>query len=103
MLFPSIVAVHPGKNCSCNASFPPDAELLRPYSTSGGDWLLGAGLWTSPKLARPLPAERFTVVCDFEVIDLVRTVALRWSGDGPFDPSAKSLPVGRLRACAIPP
>jgi hypothetical protein len=82
---------------------PPDAELLRPYSTLGGDWLLGAGLWTSSKLARPLPAERFTVVCDFEVIELVRTVAIRWSGEGPFDPSTKSFPVGRLRDCAIPP
>jgi hypothetical protein len=81
----------------------PDGPL-RPYATTSGDLLLGAGLWESATLARPLPAERFTVVCDFEVVGLVRSVALRFASiDAPFDPSAKSLPTGRLHGCSIPP
>jgi hypothetical protein len=83
------------------APLPPDATRLRPYATVGGDLLLGAGLWES--LPRPLPAERFTVVCDFEIVDLLRSVAMRWAADGQFDPTPKSLPAGRLHGCAIPP
>jgi hypothetical protein len=85
------------------APLPPDAQRLRPYATVAGDLLLGAGLWESPALPRPLPAERFTVVCDLEIVDLLHTVALRWASDGPFDPLTKSLPAGRLRGCALPP
>ncbi len=85
------------------APTPADAERLRPYATVGGDLLLGAGLWSSSSLPRALPAERFTVVCDFEIIELVRSVALRWAADGSFDPATKSLPAGRLRGCVIPP
>ncbi|MDB4983563.1 MAG: uncharacterized protein JWM82_4315 [Myxococcales bacterium] len=82
---------------------PPDAARLRPYATVSGDLLLGAGLWASPALPRPLPAERFTVVCDFEIVDLLHSVALRWASDGVFDKPTKSLPAGRLRGCALPP
>jgi hypothetical protein len=85
------------------APLPPDATRLRPYATVGGDLLLGAGLWASPTLRRPLPAERFTVVCDFEIVELLRSVSLHWAADGPFDAATKSLPAGRLHGCAIPP
>ncbi|HVZ71786.1 MAG TPA: hypothetical protein VHJ20_05365 [Polyangia bacterium] len=82
---------------------PPDPDLLRPYSTTGGDVIVGAGLWSAATLRRPLPAERFTVVCDFEVVDLVRSLSLRWAPDAAFDAATKSLPVGRLTGCTVPP
>jgi hypothetical protein len=80
-----------------------DGERLVPYCTVGGDVLLGAGLWSSAKQAGPLPTTRFTVLCDFEISGGLHSVALRWKPDGAFEPSQKSLPVGTLRNCTIPP
>jgi hypothetical protein len=80
-----------------------DPRVLSPYNTLGGELLLGAGLWTSPALRGELPAQRFTVVCDYEIVGALRTVALRWSPSGEFTRVERSVPVGPLRDCAIPP
>ena len=80
-----------------------DPRVLSPYSTVNGELLLGAGLWASPALGGKLPAQRFTVVCDYEIVGALRTVALRWSPSGDFAPVERSVPVGSLRDCAIPP
>jgi hypothetical protein len=80
-----------------------DSQVLRPYSTVNGELFLGAGLWSSPALPGELPAKRFTVVCDYEILGALRTVALRWSPAGDFAPVERSVPAGILRDCTIPP
>jgi hypothetical protein len=77
--------------------------VLRPYSTVKGDLLLGKGLWDSPLLPASLPGSRFTVVCNFEMLGVLKSVAFRWSLQGAFDPSKESVPVGALNDCSIPP
>lgn len=85
------------------ADGPQDGSLvLQPYNTVKNEPLLAAGLWNTPTLTANLPSHRFTVVCQFEVTGVVRTVGLRWSTGGPFEPSKQSLAVGTLKACEIP-
>jgi hypothetical protein len=80
-----------------------DAHVLRPYNTVNGELFLGAGLWSSLASRGRLPANRFTVTCDFEIVGALHSVALRWTRNGAFEPSARSLAVGVLHECAIPP
>jgi hypothetical protein len=82
-----------------------DATLLSPYCTIGGDVFLGAGLWESlAKMgAGTLPTTRFTALCDYDIAGGLHSVALKWKPDGAFEPSQKSLPIGTLRNCTIPP
>ena len=80
-----------------------DTRLLRPYNTVNGELFLGAGLWDSLAQHGPLPAGRFTVNCDFEIVGALRSVALRWTRNGSFEANDRSLAAGVLRNCAIPP
>ena len=80
-----------------------DPQVLRPYSTVNNELFLGAGLWNAPALRGELPAHRFTVFCDYEIVGALRTVALRWTPAGDFAPLDRSVPAGILRDCAIPP
>jgi hypothetical protein len=80
-----------------------DAHLLRPYKTVNGELFLGAGLWSSLPSPGRLPAGRFTVTCDFEIVGALHSVALRWTRNGAFEASDRSLATGVLRECAIPP
>lgn len=80
-----------------------DPHLLRPYKTVNGEVFLGAGLWSSLASRGRLPADRFTVTCDFEIVGALRSVALRWSNKGAFEASDRTLAAGVLRECAIPP
>jgi hypothetical protein len=80
-----------------------DRQILRPYNTVNGELFLGAGLWDALAPRGSLPAGRFTVTCDLEIVGAVRSVALRWTVGGSFDRSAKTLAVGALHDCAIPP
>lgn len=84
---------------------PPEADLrtLRPYMTVKNQLLIGAGLWSSPNLVRPLPAARFSVVCNFHVEGAARSLALRWAPAGRFEPVPHSAPLGTLKDCRIPP
>lgn len=81
---------------------PDDRKILSPYNTVKGELFLGSGLWSSPALRRPLPGSRFTVVCNYHVLGIVRSAALRWTPKGRFDPVKQSLAVGSLTDCAIP-
>ncbi len=81
---------------------PDESRVLRPYNTTGGQLLLGAGLWSSPNMSKELPAGRFTAWCDFEVVGVVKSVALRWAPSGDFSPTVKALPAGSLHDCVIP-
>ena len=80
-----------------------DRSVLRPYNTVNGELFLGAGLWDTLAPQGALPPGRFTVTCDLEIVGAVRSVALRWSPGGRFDAATKTLAVGTLRDCAIPP
>jgi len=102
-------AVMDGLHCGLDATRAPhpaggdDARVLRPYNTVNGELFLGAGLWDSPALHAGLPTQRFTVVCDYEIVGALRSVLLRWSPAGDFVPVDRSLAVGSLRDCSIPP
>jgi hypothetical protein len=80
-----------------------DAHLLRPYNTLNGELFLGAGLWDSLAQHGRLPAGRFTVNCDFEIVGALRPAALRWTRNGSFEVNDRSLAAGVLHDCAIPP
>jgi hypothetical protein len=82
---------------------PEDSVLLRPYNTVDSVLFLGAGLWSAPGMRGPLPATRFTAVCEFHMLGVIKSVETRWSPDGPFRPTSRSLPVGTLSGCVIPP
>jgi hypothetical protein len=81
---------------------PDDAHLLRPYCNVKNDVLLAAGLWDSPGLRAPLPAERFTVMCNYDIVGVLKSVSLRWSPNDKFEPAKQGLPVGILKDCVIP-
>lgn len=80
----------------------PDNKILHPYCNIKNDVLLAAGLWSSPVLQGPLPTERFTVVCNYDVVGVVKSVSLRWSRTDKFDAAKQSLPVGFVSDCVIP-
>ena len=75
-----------------------DAHLLRPYNTLNGELFLGAGLWDSLARHGGLPAGRFTVTCDFEIVGALRPPALRWTRNGSFDVNDRSLAAGHWAA-----
>ena len=78
-----------------------DPRQLRPCNPVKSELFLAAGLWDSPKLPTSLPAKRFTVVCNFHVVGVLKSVSLRW-GEGRFAPVHVPLAVGRLTHCEIP-
>jgi len=80
---------------------PDDAHLLRPYCNVKNDVLLAAGLWDSPGLRAPLPNERFTVMCNYDIVGVLKSVSLRWSPNDKFEPAKQGLPVGILKDCVI--
>jgi hypothetical protein len=81
---------------------PDEAHTLRPYNTTASELFLGAGLWDLPALRGQLPRDRFSVACNYTVVGVAKSVALRWSPTGPFDPLKPTVTVGRLTDCVIP-
>ena len=79
-----------------------DPQVLQPFNTVRNELFLAAGLWQSPILQGTLPAERFTVVCNYHVLGVLRAVSLRWAVTGNFSPVDQSLAVGNLTDCVIP-
>jgi hypothetical protein len=80
----------------------PDPVRLRPYNTADNVLFLGAGLWSSPGLPDPFPAERFTVTCNYRMVGTIKSVMLRWAPDGAFGAVKNALPAGVLSDCVIP-
>lgn len=78
-----------------------DPRLLQPFNTVGRELLLGAGLWTSPDLKGPLPASRFTVVCNYHVEGTLAAAAVRFAPSAPFG-RAGNVTAGRLSDCVRP-
>jgi hypothetical protein len=79
-----------------------DPQVLQPFNTVKNELFLAAGLWQSPILQGTLPAERFTVVCNYHVLGVLKAVSLRWSPTGNFGPVDQSVAVGNLTDCVIP-
>jgi len=79
-----------------------DPRVLQPFNTVKNELFLAAGLWQAPILHEPLPTERFTVVCNYHVLGVLRAVSLRWSLTGSFGPVDQSVAVGTLSDCTIP-
>jgi hypothetical protein len=79
-----------------------DPHILQPFNTVKNELFLAAGLWHAPVLKEPLPADRFTVVCNYYVVGVLKAVALRWSPTGSFNPVDQSVAVGSLSDCVIP-
>ena len=63
--------------------------------------LLGAGLWTAADLKKPLPAARFTVVCNYHIEGVAKSTAIRFDHAAPFVPAGKSLTAGTLSDCTL--
>lgn len=81
---------------------PDDATLLQPYYTTGGELVLGAGLWLSPALKEPLPGGRFTVACNLLVAGVTRSAAIRFAPNAAFGGTGKLVPAGTLTECVLP-
>ena len=77
-------------------------RVLQPYMTTKNELIVGAGLWQSAALAKPLPPGRFTAICNYRLVGASRSLALRWRTTGPFEPYAKVAPVISLSDCVIP-
>jgi hypothetical protein len=98
-----------GLHCGYRADRQPfedseeESRVLRPYSTTSHQLLMGAGLWSSLGLSVQLPSQRFTVVCNYHLVGAVKSASLRWSPNGRFEPLERSLSVGSLSDCSIPP
>jgi len=79
-----------------------DSTTLQPFNTIKNELFLASGLWSTPVLQGELPTTRFTVVCNYHVKGVLRSVSLRWSPTGTFSPVDQSVAVGTLTDCVIP-
>jgi hypothetical protein len=79
-----------------------DPHVLQPFNTVKNELFLAAGLWQAPVLQGELPKERFSVVCNYNILGVLKAVALRWSPTGSFNPVDQSVAVGTLTNCTIP-
>jgi hypothetical protein len=79
-----------------------DRQVLRPYVTADQELFLASGLWSAPALTGPLPSVRFTVVCNFHMVGVAKSISLRWGPVGRFDRATKTLAAGSLSDCVIP-
>jgi hypothetical protein len=97
-----------GLHCASHlggAPYPPEPDqkkVLQPYNTIKNELLLGAGFWDNAVLSGPLPPERFSVACNYNIVGVVKSVSLRWGQTAPFTPVDKSVTVGTLTDCVIP-
>lgn len=80
-----------------------ERRTLRPYNNVKNELLLAAGLWSVLAEPEALPKARFTVVCDYHVTGVLKSAALRWAHAGRFDRLERSVPVGFVTQCQIPP
>ena len=79
-----------------------EPNMLQPYNTVGNKLFLGAGLWNSPALQEPLPEGRFTVVCNYNIKGVAKSVRVRFAPTGSFVALGKTVTAGTLTECVIP-
>jgi hypothetical protein len=91
------------RNITVNGSASADdPHVLQPYNTVQSELLLGAGLWTAPDLKGPLPRGRFSVVCNYHVLGIMRSAAVRFGSMAPFSPVGRTITAGTLGDCVLP-
>jgi hypothetical protein len=83
-------------------STPSEPKNLRPYNTVANELLLGSGLWNSPDLKGPLPDRRFSVICNYNIKGVVKSVAIRFNPSASFAPVGKTVTAGTLTECMLP-
>jgi len=81
---------------------PGNPQILQPYNTVENELLLGAGLWSSPALKGSLPSSRFSVICNYRIQGVVKSVAIRFNPSASFAPVGKTVSVGTLTDCVLP-
>jgi hypothetical protein len=81
---------------------PDNRQMLQPYNTVNNELLLGAGLWSSPALKGPLPGSRFSVICNYNIKGVVKTVAIRFNPKATFAPVGKTVTAGTFSECQLP-
>ena len=54
------------------------------------------------RLKKPLPAARFTVVCNYHIEGVAKSAAIRFDPAAPFVPAGRSLTAGTLSDCTLP-
>jgi hypothetical protein len=79
-----------------------DPQILQPYNTVANELLLGAGLWSSPDLKGALPSSRFSVICNYTIKGVVKSVAIRFNPTAAFAPVGKTVTAGTLSECVLP-
>jgi hypothetical protein len=101
--------VREGLHCAYRANLSPfgsgtpdDPHVMVNYNTIKNELFLGAGLWSNPVMQQALPNDRFTVVCNYHVVGVIKSVSLRWSPTGAFGPVGQSVTLGTLTECVIP-
>jgi hypothetical protein len=81
---------------------PPSPEVLQPLNTVGNELLLGAGLWAGRDMKGSLPPHRFTVVCNYNIKGVMKSVAIRFDPAAAFSPVGRTVTLGTLTDCVIP-
>ncbi len=90
-----------GDRSAAGTAGPDDPQILQPYNTVGSELLLGAGLWASADMKKPLPAARFTVSCNYHIEGVAKSASIRFDPAAPFTPAGKSLTGGTLSDCTL--
>jgi hypothetical protein len=84
------------------SSGPNDETTLRPYNTVKNELFLASGLWSSPTMRGAIPKGRFSISCNYTIVNVTKSVWLRWGVAAPFGPVLSSVPVGHLSNCVFP-
>jgi hypothetical protein len=97
-----------GKHCAFKTTTTPrddasadDKILLKPYSTTGKERLIAAGLWSDPGLRGKLPSSRFTVQCTFSIEGSIKAPGVRWGKTSPWRDMKNDWFAGTLSGCEI--
>jgi hypothetical protein len=100
-----IEGLHCGRRADlgpADPSSPDHAQVLQPYNTVKNELLLGSGLWLWPDLKQALPANRFSVVCTYLPLGVMKSAAIRFGRTGPFTPVNVTVTAGTLTDCVLP-
>jgi hypothetical protein len=99
-----------GKHCGFESPDKPwskasggEGSVLMPYTTVDRAHLLGAGLWSQPALAAPLPTTRFHVRCKLAVEGKLKDPSIRWAPRGPWLDQTGEWSIGTLSECVVEP
>jgi hypothetical protein len=97
-----------GKHCAFKTTTTPredasadDKILLKPYSTTGKERIIAAGLWSDPGMRGKLPAARFTVRCAFSIEGSIKAPGVRWGKTSPWRDMKNDWFAGTLSGCEI--